>query len=173
MTFISKRYFLLTLCVSFLIPLFSTSAYEKVTDFSFKDLKGEQHKFSDYKGKWVLVNYWATYCPPCLAEMPDIERFSQDNKDRFVALGLDAGGSSPQDIIAFAKDNGISYPLIPMQESTMLAFGYVMAIPTSYVISPKGEIVEKYVGIITYDDLDYFVNPPIFDKNDDKIALPK
>ncbi len=143
---------------------FITNAGDFVKDFSFNDLQGKEHRFSDYKGKWVLVNYWATYCPPCLAEIPDIDRFSQDNKDTFIALGMDAGGSSIQDIEEFSKELNVHYPLIPNQESTMLAFGIVMAIPTSYIISPKGEIVDKFVGIITYDDLDYYVNPPIFEK---------
>ena len=150
--------------VLLILPLFFANAGEKVKDFSFNDLEGKTHKFSDYKGKWVLVNYWATYCPPCLAEIPDIDRFTQANKKTFVSLGFDAGGSSAEDIKAFKKELNIHYPLIPAQESTMLAFGIVMAIPTSYIISPKGEIVDKFVGIITYDDLDYYVNPPIFEK---------
>ncbi len=148
-----------------ILPLFFATAGEAVKDFSFNDLEGKSHKFSDYKGKWVLVNYWATYCPPCLAEIPDIERFAQDNQKKFVSLGFDAGGSSIEDIKAFKKKLNVHYPLIPNQESTMLAFGIVMAIPTSYIISPKGEVVGKFVGIITYDDLDYYVNPPIFKKN--------
>ena len=66
-------------------------------------------------------------------------------------------------IKAFQKELGISYALIPMQESTMLSFGIIMGIPTSYIVNPKGEIVEKYVGLITYDDLDYFINPPVYE----------
>lgn len=147
-----------------ILPLFFVNAGELVKDFSFTDLQQKEHKFSDYRGKWVLVNYWATYCPPCLAEIPDIDRFAENNKGKFVALGMDAGGSSPKDIKEFKEKLNIHYPLIPSQESTMLAFGIVMAIPTSYIISPKGEIVDKFVGIITYDDLDYYVNPPIFEK---------
>lgn len=143
---------------------FNVFGYEQVKDFSYFDIKGKQHSFSETKGKWVLVNYWASYCPPCLAEMPDIDRFYLNNKDKFTVLGLDAGGSDIKGIVEFQKEYRIHYPLIPMQESTMLAFGIIMGIPTSYIISPKGEIVDKYVGIITYDDLDYFVNPPIYEK---------
>ncbi len=147
-----------------LLPLIFAHASEMVKDFSFNDLEGKSHNISDYKGKWVLINYWATYCPPCRAEIPDIERFAQANKKTFVSLGFDAGGSSAEDIKAFKKELNISYQLIQAQESTMLAFGIVMAIPTSYIISPTGVIVDKFVGIMTYDDLDYYVNPPVSDK---------
>ena len=157
-----KRIFLLTFLL--LSASFSVSAYEKATNFVYFDLKGNKHSFNENKGKWVLVNYWASYCPPCLAEMPDINRFYQHNKDKFTVLGLDAGGSEVKDVIAFKKKYNIHYPLIPMQESTMLAFGIIMGIPTSYVIAPNGDIVDKFVGIITYDDLDYYVNPPIYEK---------
>lgn len=133
-----------------------------VNDFSFYDMKGKTHHFSDYKGKWVLVNYWATYCPPCRDEIPDIERFAKNNRDKIVVLGMDAGGSEPAEIEAFKKEFDITYPLIPAQESTLLAFGLIMGIPTSFIITPKGKIIDKYVGIITYDDIDYYVNPPIF-----------
>ena len=152
---------ILLLCAILLFsPLYSDSKPESVKNFSFLDLSGKLHNFDEYKGKWVLVNYWATYCPPCRAEMPDIERFYQDNKNKFTVLGMDAGGSEKAEIASFQKEFGISYPLIPAQESTMLAFGIVMGIPTSYIISPKGEIIDKYVGIITYDDLDFLVNSP-------------
>ena len=129
-----------------------------VNDFVYTDLKGEKHRFSDHKGKWVLVNYWATYCPPCLAEIPDINRFAQDNKENFIALGIDAGDSSIDEVKAFKKKLDIQYPLISSQEEALLAFGIVEAIPTSYIISPKGEIIDKHVGLITYIDLDALVN---------------
>ena len=135
---------------------------DQVKNFSFYDMNGKTHNFSDYKGKWVLVNYWATYCPPCRDEIPDIQRFANDNKDKMVVLGMDAGGSEKNEIEAFKNEFGITYPLIPAQESTLLAFGLIMGIPTSFVVTPKGQMVDKFVGIITYDDLDYHVNPPIF-----------
>jgi len=136
----------------------------QVRDFSFYDLKGITHRFSDYKGKWVLVNYWATYCPPCRAEIPDIERFYRANKSKFIVLGMDAGGTDDASIKAFKKEFDITYPLIPAQESTLMAFGLIMGIPTSFIVSPKGEIVNTTVGLITYDDLDFYINPHNYKK---------
>lgn len=150
--------------LSFALASISLHAREKAPDFSFVDLNGHNHLLSDYQGKWVLVNYWATYCPPCRAEIPDIERFIADNKDKITVLGMDAGGSDKQSILAFQDELDISYPLFPTQPSTLQSFGTIVGIPTSYVINPKGEIVDKFVGIITYNDLDYYVNPPVFEK---------
>jgi len=152
-----KFNFILALLLTF--PLLAVNADDdQIADFSYLDTKGKEHKFSEHKGKWILVNYWATYCSPCLAEIPDIDRFAEDNKKNFVALGIDAGGSSAAEIDAFKKKLKIHYPLIPGQESALLAFGVVEAIPTSYIVSPKGEVVDKFIGIITYIDLDAIVN---------------
>ena len=153
-----KFNYLLVLLLAFPLLIVSANYYDEIADFSYVNTKGEEHKFSEHKGKWILVNYWATYCPPCLAEIPDIDRFAEDNKKNFVALGIDAGSSSPAEIDAFKKKLNIHYPLITGQESALLAFGIVEAIPTSYIISPKGEIIDKYVGIITYNDLEAIVN---------------
>ncbi len=152
-------------------PANSTSAkptsklpISQVRDFSFYDMKGITHKFSDYRGKWVLVNYWATYCSPCRAEVPDIEEFYRANKSKFIVLGMDAGGTDDASINAFKKEFDITYPLIPAQESTLLAFGFIMGIPTSFIVSPTGEIVNTTVGLITYDDLDFYINPHNYKK---------
>jgi len=155
-----KKIFFIILLLS--ASLFSAYAADQVKNFSFYDLEGKTHQFNEYRGKWVLVNYWATYCPPCRAEIPDIERFLQDNKDGVVVLGFDAGSTNDAGIKAFQKEMGISYPLIPVQDSTLFAFGEIRGIPTSFLISPEGNVLNKTVGIITYDDLDYFVHPPIF-----------
>ncbi len=109
-----------------------------------------------------LVNCWAIYFPPFREEIPDIQRFANDNKDRIVVIGMNARGSKAREIEAFKKELGISYPLIHIQKSTMLLFGLILGIPTSFVINLKGEIVDKFVGIISYYDLDNFIHPPQF-----------
>jgi thiol-disulfide isomerase/thioredoxin len=139
------------------LALITTAIAEEAEDFKFKDIKGKSHTFSDYKGKWVIVNYWGTYCPPCLEEIPDLVSFAEKHKKDAVVLGFDAGGTTVEDLTVFAKENMMDYIIAPVQESTLTAFGILQGIPTSYVITPEGEEVAKVVGIIDMDEVEIFM----------------
>lgn len=130
---------------------------ETVEDFSFKDIKGVTHKFSQYRGKWVIVNYWGTYCAPCLEEIPDLVQFSDKHKDKAVVLGLDAGGTSVRDLVEFADENMMEYTIAPVQQTTLTAFGILSGIPTTYVVTPKGEVAARVVGIIDLSAVEQFM----------------
>ena len=132
----------------------SASATELAEDFTFKDIKGNTHKLSDFKGKWVLANYWGTYCSPCLEEIPDLIKFTDKHKKDVVVLGLETGGTDLKDLIEFADDYDMNYIVAPVQESTINAFGILMVIPTTYVISPKGEVVDKILGVVDLDSIE-------------------
>lgn len=134
-----------------------TAVAEEAEDFKFNDIKGKSHTLSEYKGKWVVVNYWGTYCPPCLEEIPDLVSFAEKNKKDAVVLGFDAGGTTVKDLLKFSEDNMMDYTIAPTQESTMTAFGILQGIPTSYVLTPEGEQVAKVVGIIDMDEVEVFM----------------
>lgn len=131
---------------------------EEMEDFTFKDIHGQSHKLSDYKGKWIVVNYWGTFCPPCLEEIPDLVAFAQKHKDNAVVLGFDAGGTTVEDLKKFAADYKMDYLIAPVQESTLTAFGVLQGIPTSYVLTPEGEQVAKVVGIIDMEEVELFMS---------------
>lgn len=140
--------------------LVSTSSFAApVKDFSFEDSDGKTLKLSDYRGKWVVANYWAIFCPPCRVEIPDLIRFVNNNPDDVVVLGMDAGMDTPETLKQFIADQGINYPIIPTQESTMYAFGEVVGIPTTFIISPEGELVDTHVGLLSYENLEFYVDP--------------
>ncbi len=131
-----------------------------VNDFSFKDLNGKQHNFKDYRGKWVIVNYWATYCPPCRVEVTDLNIFYEEQKKIAVVLGLDVGGDPIPELKKFKQEFELSYIMAPAQQSTLLAFGVIEALPTTFIVSPQGELVHRHIGMITYDDLMDYIQPP-------------
>jgi len=138
---------------------FSISATAKpVEDFSFQDINGKTLNFSDYKGKWVVVNYWAIFCPPCRVEIPDLIRFLDDNPKKVTVLGMDAGMDEVDVLKQFAEDQKINYPIIPTQNITMNAFGEIPGLPTTYIVSPSGELVDTHVGLLNYDQLDEYIN---------------
>ena len=146
------------LLLALLTLSFSALNAKQVEDFSFQDMNGKVHDFSDYKGKWVVVNYWAIFCPPCRVEIPDLIRFLNDNPDKVSILGMDAGMDEVDVLKDFVKDQKINYPIIPTQTSTMEAFGEVPGLPTTYIVSPSGELIDKHIGLLSYEQLDEYVN---------------
>lgn len=125
------------------------AASEQVQNFAFKDIDGKTHQFSEYRGKWVIVNYWATYCGPCIAELPALNSIAKRFKDKAVVLGMEAGETSVPELKQFIAQKKISYPVIPTQDSTMYSLGLLYGVPTTFIINPKGEIVDSHMGAIT------------------------
>ena len=138
-----------------LVTLFLVSATavasetQKVQNFSFKDIDGKAHQFSEYKGKWVIVNYWATFCGPCVAEIPALNSVAKRFKDKAVVLGMEAGETPTDELKQFMAQKKIAYPVIPTQDSTMFALGLVYGVPTTFIVNPEGEIVDTHMGAIT------------------------
>jgi peroxiredoxin len=118
-------------------------------DFELTTLDGKQVRLSDYRGKKVILNFWATWCPPCKAEVPDLEKFYSTYKDKgIVILGvnLTQAEKNQSAIKAFVKSYGITYT-IPLDVKSLISGIYqVSAIPTSYIIDSRGIISKKVVG---------------------------
>lgn len=127
-------------------------------NFTWKGADGKDHSLKDYSGKVVMLNFWGTWCPPCRAELPDIVKLRKDlEKDGFEVIGLGLGeqprgGKSPAERVAeFAKTNGLNYPLLLANEQLAEAYGGIDAVPTTFIVNGKGEIVEKLRGMQSYD----------------------
>ena len=128
-------------------------------EFALPDLDGREHRLADYRGKWVLVNYWATWCPPCLEEMPELEIFHDAHKDEdAVVLGINTEGLPVERLRAFVEAQFVSYPILLERPGAHGAFGPVHAMPTSYLIDPQGEVVAKQVGTVTAEALERFID---------------
>lgn len=124
----------------------SAGENQKVENFAFEDVEGKTHQFDQYKGKWVIVNYWATFCGPCVAEIPTLNSIAKRYKDKVAVLGLEAGETPVEELKAFVAENNIAYPIAPTQDSTMYAMGLVYGVPTTFIVNPQGEVVETYMG---------------------------
>ena len=132
---------------------------ERAPELNLVDLEGRQVSLADYGGKVVLVNNWATWCPPCRAEMPILESYYQDHKDEgFVLVGIEAGQPADE-VEEFVNNYGISFPIWLDPESKALIGFRNMALPSSYVISPEGMIVFGWTGAVTRDSLEEFITP--------------
>ncbi|GIN90901.1 peroxiredoxin family protein [Siminovitchia terrae] len=118
-------------------------------DFELVTLNGETVKLSDYRGKKVILNFWATWCPPCRAEMPHMQNFYEQNKDNgieIVAVNLTKMDKGRMEIDKFVKEYGLTFD-IPLDEEGDIGMQYqAFTIPTSYIIDTNGKIASKVVG---------------------------
>lgn len=128
-------------------------------NFILADLEGQKVQLNDYKGKVVLVNAWATWCPPCRAEMPDINAYYQAHqKDGFMVLAVNAG--DPQDkASAFAQSNHLTFPVLLDSNLNLLDSMAIHDFPTSIVLGRDGRVKHIQVGMFSPEALNSIVTP--------------
>jgi thiol-disulfide isomerase/thioredoxin len=128
-------------------------------DFTLPDIDGRAHSLSDYRGKWVLVNYWATWCPPCLEELPELEVFHTNAEGKAVVLGVNMEEIDEPQLRAFVEQQFLSFPILvaSAQPRRDQLVGPVEAMPTSYLVAPDGAVVARQVGQITAQAINGFI----------------
>lgn len=118
-------------------------------------LDGGSFDLSKQSGKWVIVNYWATWCSPCLKELPDISAYVTAHKDTVAAIGLDFEDSDKADVEKFLKTHPLSYPVAQVDiDNPPKDFDIPKGLPNTYVIAPDGHVAKAFTGPITAKNLD-------------------
>jgi len=136
----------------------TTSVTAAPLDFSLPDLEGREVSLSDFRGKWVLVNFWATWCPPCLEELPELESFHSRHKDAgAVVLGVNMEDIKPADLRVFVDQQFISYPILRANPAMSGVLGPVSGLPTSYLVAPDGQVVAQQAGPVTEQAIVKFI----------------
>ncbi len=123
----------------------------RLQNFSLIDMKEKVYTNESLKGKYVVVNFWATWCPPCLKEIPALVKFYKTHHGRVEILGLNYEQINPHAINKFVKKMKINYPIILFSDANAPQFdrlGSAVAMPTTYVYDPKGKLVASKVGEI-------------------------
>jgi thiol-disulfide isomerase/thioredoxin len=120
---------------------------DSAPDLKVKDLDGRELTLQTFKGKVVLLNFWATWCGPCRAEIPGLIRIQEAYKDRLQIIGMDVDDNDAERLRAFVKDKGINYPVAMTSVPVRIAYGGIGALPTLFVINPEGKMVQKHVGL--------------------------
>ena len=142
----------------FIMTLFVTlPVVAEKADFTLQDLDGKSVSLSDYRGKWVIVNYWATWCPPCLEEIPDLVDLYEENPDTIMVLGIDFEEVNEEYLKEFVESHMISYPIMNTEPVPVTELGPVLGLPTSYIISPDGERVARQEGPVTREAIEKYI----------------
>ena len=158
---LTKIFSVLILALTF---SFTQSTYAAAFDdnVEFVDLDGKKVMLHDFKGKWVVVNLWATWCPPCLKEIPDLVMFHDKySKNKAVVLGVNYEDIEPFKVRNFAESQMVNFPIVRFPGKTngkTTPFGPLRGLPTTYVVNPKGETVAARTGMITGEQLEEFIN---------------
>jgi thiol-disulfide isomerase/thioredoxin len=116
-----------------------------------RDLSGTVMSTADWNGKVVLVNFWATWCPPCREEIPELIALQKQYKDRLQIIGISEDDDPPQKVLKFAQQKGINYPIVMADLELIAAYGGVPALPTTFVIDTQGRVVQKHAGLYPMD----------------------
>jgi thiol-disulfide isomerase/thioredoxin len=134
----------------FIVLFQSLSVSAEQPDFNLPDLNGKQHHLSDYRGKWVVLNYWATWCPPCLDEIPELVDFHNAHyKHDAIVVGINYEDSDPAYLKSFVDEYMISYPILRANLTRPPVFGRLFGLPTSFIVSPEGKLVQTKTGSVT------------------------
>ncbi|MGA9289936.1 MAG: redoxin domain-containing protein [Anaerobacillus sp.] len=142
-------------------PSVGTEINDKAADFTLTTLDGKEVSLSDYKGKPVFLNFWATWCPPCKEEMPDIQSFSDVHGEDVTVISVNFTKFEPNKkaIPTFVESNHLQFPILMDREGKVGENLYqVISMPTSFMIDSEGIIREKRVGPLTLEDMESWLD---------------
>jgi cytochrome c biogenesis protein CcmG/thiol:disulfide interchange protein DsbE len=130
----------------------SAPAERKAPDFTLTSTDGKQVKLSDYKGKVVIIDFWATWCPPCRKGIPDLIAIQKEFKKDVVIIGIsvdqDSGPRATKSkVVPFIKEYGINYTIVYANDNVLKSYGPINGIPTAFVIDKKGNIADMHEGL--------------------------
>ena len=145
-------------------------------DFELEDQYGNIHRLEDYRGKTIFLNFWATWCPPCKAEMPDIqklyEKSSTEGEDAVIVLGVAAPNmgqeGSEEEIAALMEEKGYTYPVLMDTEGELFASYGIMSFPTTFMIDRDGNVFGYVSGMLSADMMDSIVRQTLDGKMDQR-----
>lgn len=142
---------------------FANAEVSKPTaNFTVKDIQGVKHTLANYKGKWVLVNYWATWCPPCLEEVPDLINLHENRRKKdVVVIGVVFDYANLKEVTDYVDDMLMTYPIVLSDNAVTSQFESVSVLPTTFIFNPEGKLVKIKHGAITKASVEKIIGPDL------------
>ncbi|GFZ31335.1 hypothetical protein CSC2_18610 [Clostridium zeae] len=140
--------------------IFKNTSDSKAIDFKLKTLAGKEVSLSDFKGKKVFLNFWATWCPPCRQEMPELEKLYEESKDSDLIILTINLGEDNQTVKSFMDKNKYNFNVaLDLNQDVAIKYN-IVSIPTSIFIDADGNLVSKKIGPMTLEEMKAFVTLP-------------
>ncbi len=127
--------------------LIAWSCTAQAAGFDIVDTQGHHHRLADYKGQWVVVNFWATWCVPCVQEIPELTAFARAHPD-IVVIGVAVDAADPDAVKRFAAKHGLAYPLVIGDDAVERQLGSQVALPVTRIYDPEGRVAYDRAGRI-------------------------
>lgn len=127
-------------------------------DYALPDLAGRMHSLDQYRGKWVVVNYWATWCGTCRKELPDLKALHENNRDNdIIVVGINFETIDDRSVQAFVAAQAIPYPVLRSEPVRETPLGPVPALPTTYIVDPSGKPVAGEIGLVSRQSIEAYI----------------
>ena len=141
----------------FALLMFVIAAESRAVDYELPDTNGQMQSMDQYKGKWLIVNYWATWCGLCMEELPELIDFHKNNDFGAAVVGINFETIEAKNLKEFVEKKTIPYTVLSTVHVRDTPLGPVPALPTTYIINPEGKVVAGEIGMVTRENLEDYI----------------
>ena len=137
-----------SLFLALLLALIPFTGGSAGLDFTLPNLDGQPVRLVDFRGQWTVVNFWASWCTPCLLEMPELQVFHEAHGNRAAVIGVNMEDLAPTEIRSFAARLAVTFPIVLSGGKPVSGFD-LKGLPTTFLVSPAGKLADTHLGTVT------------------------